>query len=135
MGMTAYYCVKRYTKAAIKNIVVLSLFIFVKLMEVYYINIRTTIYEIVGEEMFDVLRSVISAVLFFGTSVTIGVQFFCNFLGLFMLLFLAAKAAVKFLKKCSKKVFTSLVIPENEKAKDKHGEICKNYLVLERLLN
>lgn len=135
IGFTAFYFYKKQKKSAISNLIVLMLFVLVHLVENYYISIRGRLYEILGEDAFIALRDFIKVFLFFGISITVGIQLLSEILGLIILFYFAIKV-IKLLKLiCGKRYFTS-VFSENEKVIDKfNAHYIRYYLIFERLLN
>lgn len=135
--MTVYHCFKNEKKAVISNIVILLLFCSIKFAQRYYFEIRAEIFEILGEEKFKIVRDILSAMLFFGSSVTISIQLLGELFSIFLFVFLATKAAAIFAKKCAKDIFNDNVEYENEKVIGKCDNNGTNslYLVLEKLIN
>lgn len=135
IGLTVFYFVKRQKKAALTNLAVIALFLLVQFVESYYITIRTHLHELLGDEAFLILKDFLSAVLFFGSSITVGIQFIAEIVGFIVILFIASKV-LKILKICSNKVFSDSVSSENEKVINKFELFfTRHYLILEKLLN
>ncbi|MCH5164361.1 MAG: hypothetical protein J1F36_05025 [Clostridiales bacterium] len=136
IGITAYHCFRKQTKVIVYNFVVLFIFILIKVAEVHYITIRTELYEFLGEELFATVKELISAMLFFGTSITVGVQLLSDFASIIVFVILAAKAAKFIVRKCSKCIYAKTITPENEKVEDRHNKpIYRSYLLFSRLIN
>lgn len=135
LGLTAFYFIKRQKKSTLCNLAVLFMLILAKFVDVYYINIRTHLYEMLGATAFNALKQFLSVVLFFGSSITVGVQFISEIVGIIVLFFVASKA-LKILKYCAKRFFTPSISSENEKVVNKFDVFyLRHYLILERLLN
>ena len=138
IGIISYRCLKKQTKAIIFDIVALSLFVLVKAVQINYATIRDGLYDLLGKERFADLREILRVLLFFGSSITVSIQIFSEFVSLIVLVFLATKAVVViFVKKCSKKIFSSSVSPKNDKVADKCNSLSGGslYLILGRLIN
>ena len=137
VGITIYHCYRKQPKTVIYNFFVLSFFIFIKIAEVYYIEIRAELLELLGEQKFGILRNILGIFLFFGSSVTIGIQVFSDLIEILVIVALAAKLAVIVANKCKKKVFSSSVTPDNEYAinKNRKPQYRCLYLAYERLIN
>lgn len=106
-------------------------------MEEHYIAIRTNLYYLFGEERFNILKQILSAVLFFGSSITLGVQLISEIVTIVILAVLVTKVAVFFTKKASSDIFSSRVLLENESASRRNNHIDEKqlFLILGRLLN
>lgn len=136
-GITLYHCYKRQIGKIIYNFIVLSVFVLIKFIEVYYIEIRNEFYLILGPDKFEILRSMLSALLFFGSSITVGIQCLSDFVEIFVLLILALKAAFVCVKKLSKNIHSLSVKSENERIDNRnHKTLLQHlFLIYGKLLN
>lgn len=136
-AITIWHCFRKEVKAVICNIAILIFFILIRSVETHYVTIRTNLYYMLGEDHFETLKQLLSAVLFFGTSITIGVQFISEIVTLVILAFLVSKVTAIFAKKASTDVFSSMVKPENDDANKHNIPLDKKslFLVYGRLLN
>ena len=136
IGITAYHCFKKQTKAIVYNFIVLFVFVLIKVAETHYIAIRTELYEFLGEDLFATVKELISAMLFFGTSITVGVQLLSEFASVIVFVILAAKAAKLIASKCKGHVYAKSITPENEKVEDKDQRpVFRSYLMFSKLIN
>ncbi len=135
IGFTVLYCCKGQKKSAIVNLAVFILFVSVHIVDYYYIDIRHHLYEALGENAFNVLKSILKVCLFFGSSITVSIQILIEVIDLFVILYFATKV-IKVLRSRSNKNFSASILPENEKVINKFDVLFTgHYLVLERMLN
>ncbi len=136
-AITIWNCFKKEWKAVIYNVVILLFFITVRALDVHYVTIRTNLYYALGEERFNILKELLSVVLFFGTSLTLGVQLISDIVSIVLLVLLATKVAVYFVKKVSKDIFSMDLSYEDDCAKRHFAPNDSKllFLVLGRLLN
>lgn len=136
LGLTAYRCFKKQKKAIVFNIIILILFILIKVVQTNYVAIKTGLLEILGQESFLSLKSILSKILFFSSSVTIGIQIVCELIGIIIFVVFTTKTALLVITKCIKGVFYNRISPDNERVVDKHDKPeCKNLYILCKLLN
>lgn len=134
-GIIVYDCFKKRKKAVICNVIVLSLFILLKLAQINYIAIRAGLFDLLGKEKFLALREVLSKVLFFSTSIMVGVELIIEIISIVLFIVVVARTAVILIEKASAKIFTSGVLPKDEKIEQNGIFICPSlYLVLEKLI-
>ncbi len=135
IGLTVFYVRKGQKKQAITNLFVLALFFLTQFTEIYYENIKALLYDIFGEDGFNILKEFLKAFLFFGSSITVGVQIISEIFELFVALYLALKV-IKLFTKCGKSAFKQSIFSENEKVENKcDSSAPRYYLVLMKLLN
>lgn len=135
LGITVYEGFKKRKKAVVFNSVILSLFVLLKLTETNYIAIRAGLFDLLGEEKFLALKAVLSKVLFFSTSITVGIQLIIEIISLVLLIIVVANAAIILIERCTSKAFNSSVLPKDEKVEHHKVFVCPSlYLVLGKLI-
>lgn len=135
LGITVYGGYKKRKKAVVFNSVILSLFVLLKLTETNYIAIRAGLFDLLGEEKFFALKAVLRKVLFFSTSITVGIQLIIEIISLVLLIIVVANAAIILIESCTSKAFNFSVLPKDEKVEHHKVIVYPSlYLILERLI-
>lgn len=135
VGFTVYEGFKKRKKAVVFNSIILSLFILLKLAQGNYIAIRAGLYDLLGEEKFNAVKSVLSKILFFSTSITVGVELVCEIISIVLFILVVANTAIILIENTSKKYSIFSVLPKDEKIEQNGIIICPSlYLVLGKLI-
>lgn len=134
-GFTVYEGFKKRKKAVVFNSIILSLFILLKLAQDNYIAIRAGLYDLLGEEKFNAVKSVLSKILFFSTSITVGVELVFEIISIVLFILVVANTAIILIENISKKYSIFSVLPKDEKIEQNGIFFCPSlYLVLEKLI-
>lgn len=134
-GIIAYHIHKKQKKAVVFNTVLFIVFGSLRLIEINYVAIRTGLLDLLGSERFNALRQLLNKILFFSSSIMVGVQLVMQIISIVLFVFLAANAAVIFIRKSSGKIFQSSVLPKDEKTEQNGIFICPSlYLMWGKLL-
>lgn len=133
----AYDCYKKRKKTAVFNSVIFTLFLLLRLAEVHYVAIRAGLLDLLGEERFLALKSVLSKILFFSTSIMVGLELVIEIIGIVLFIVVVANAAamVILIRKSSRKIFNSTVLPKDEQI-EQNGILINPslYLILGKLI-